>query len=137
MNYLGLQQYFLTFIGALPSLSLLLISWLNFFFWSTTDPRNRKSLTISIPLLSIPKLCNHNFAINSSAVITFVFLQFSFNSALALSVLTFISSYFMPPLFSASNIVSFAYLKLLMILLLFFTPPSFITQNLLYVLHRD
>ena len=88
-----------------------LISWLPSPSAVILEPKNIKSLTISI---ISPSICHNVMGLDAMIL---VFWMLSFKPAFSLSSFTFIKRLFSSSLFSAIRVVSSAYLRLLIFLL--------------------
>ena len=97
-------------IAFLPRSNLVLISWLQSPFAVTVESKKKESVTAFICLEVI-----------GLEVVTLVFWMLSFKPAFSLSSFTLIKSLFSFPLLSANQVVSSAYLRLLICLLAILT----------------
>ena len=97
-------------IAFLPRSKRLLISWLQSPSSVILEPKNVKSVTVSIVS---PSICHE---VTGPDAITFVFWMLSFKLAFSLSCFTFIKRLFSTSSLSAIRVVSSAYLRLLVFL---------------------
>ena len=103
-------------IAFLPRRKCLLISWLQSTSAVIWEPKEIKSLTVSI---ISPSICHE--VMGPDAMIL-VFWMLSFMTAFLLSSFTFIKRFFSSSLLSALRVVSSAYLRLLIVLLVVLIP---------------
>ena len=103
-------------IAFLPSSKLLLISWLQSSSAVILEPKKRKSVTVSIVSSSI-----YHEVMGLDAMI-FVFWMLSFKPIFSFSSLTFIKRLFSSYSLSAIRVVSFAHLRLLILLIAILIP---------------
>ena len=97
-------------IAFLPGSKRLLISWLQPPSAVILEPREVKSLTVSIVS---PSICHE---VMGPDTIIFVFCMLSFKPTFSLSSFTFIKKLFSSSLLSAIRVVSSVYLRLLIVL---------------------
>ena len=118
-------------IAFLPRSKRLLISWLQSPSAVILEPRKMKSITVSIVS---PSICHE---VKGPDAMVLVFLMLSFKPALSLSSFTFIKRLFSSSL-SALNVVSSAYLRLLIFFPAILFPasalpsPAFQLSNLFF-----
>ena len=97
-------------IAFLPRSKRLLISWLQLPSLVILEPKNIKSVPVSIVS---PSICHEVMGLDAMILI---FLNVSFKPAFSLSSFTFIKRLFSSSSLSAIRVVSFAYLRLLIFL---------------------
>ena len=100
----------------LPRSKHLLISWLQSPYAVILEPRKIKSATVSTVS---PSICHEVMGLDAMIL---VFWMFSFKPTFSLSSYTFIKRLFSSSSLSAINVVSFAYLRLLIFLLAILIP---------------
>ena len=121
-------------IAFLPRSKCLLISWMLPPSAMILEPKEIKSVTVSIVF---PSICHE--VMRPDAMI-FVFWMLSFKPAFSLSSFTFFKRLFSSSLLSALRVVSSTYLRLLIFLLVILIPGFFIYLNwdfVWYILHKS
>ena len=105
-------------IAFLPRSKCLLISWLQSLFAVILEPKIIMSVAVSIVS---PSICNEGMGPDA---IIFIFWMLSFEPAFSLSSFTLIKRFFSSSSLSATTVLSFANLRLLMFLLAILIPSS-------------
>ena len=124
-------------ITFLPRSKRLLISWLQSPSAVVLEPKELKSVTVSIVS---PSIC---YEVMGPDAMILVFWTLSFNPAFSLSSFSLIKRLFSSSLFSATRVVSSAYLRLLIFLLAILIPayesssPAFHMMYSTYKLNKQ
>ena len=124
-------------IAFLPRSKLLLISWLQSPSAVILEPKKIKSVTVSIVS---PSICHE---VTGPDAMSFVLWMYSFKPVFSVSSFTFIKRLFSSSLLFAIRVVSSAYLRLLIFLLVILIPacalssPAFLMMYSAYKLNKQ